>query len=108
MDSAINIGLIITYLAIGLALLGAIVFPIIQMAGDIKSAKGVLIGIVAFVAIFLLSYLLSSPETGAFYEAKNVSPNFARIIGAGLIATYIVFAGAVVAILYSQITKWIK
>lgn len=108
LSNSINIGLYLTYIALAVALIGAIVFPVIQMAGDIKRAKGALLGIGAIVAVFLISYALSSPETGAFYEAKGVSPTFSKVIGGGLIATYIVFFGAIVGILISSISKWVK
>lgn len=108
MDSAINIGIVITYILFAAAVIGAIVFPIIHMLGDLKSAKGALIGILVLVAIFAISYAISNPETGAFYERKGISPTMAKVIGGGLISTYIVFAGAVISILYSQIVKWFK
>lgn len=108
MESAINIGIYITYLLMGLAIIGAVVFPIVQMAGDIKKAKGALIGIGALLVVFFISYSLSTAETGLFFQNKGISPTFAKVIGGGLISTYIVFFGAVISIVISEITKWIK
>lgn len=108
MDSAINIGIVITYILFAAAVIGAIVFPIIHMLGDFKSAKGALVGILVLLAVFAVSYAISNPETGAFYESKGISPTMAKIIGGGLIATYIIFAGVIISVLYSQIVKWFK
>ncbi len=108
MDTAINIGFVILYILMIVAVIGVIVFPIIQMLGDLKSAKGALIGIGALLVIFFISYAISTPEVGAVYDKYNVSPNFSKIIGGGLIATYIMFAGVIVSILWSQISSWLK
>lgn len=108
MDSLINIGIYITYVLLIAAIAGAILFPVIQTFGDLKKAKGSLIGIGAAVALFLISYAISSPETGAFYDKFNISPAFSKVIGAGLIATYIITIAVLLSILYSQVAKWIK
>lgn len=108
METAINIGIYIAYLLLGLTIIGAVVFPIIQMAGDIKKAKGALIGVLAFVIVFLISYALSTPETGAFYDKFGITPTNAKVIGGALIATYIFFAGVIISVIYSQIVKWIQ
>lgn len=108
MDTAINIGFIIMYALMIAAVIGVIVFPLIQMLSDLKSAKGTLVGIGAILVVFLISYAISTPEVGAFYDKYNVSPNFSKVIGGGLIATYIMFAGVIVSILWSQISSWLK
>lgn len=108
MDTAINIGFIILYALMIAAVIGVIVFPLIQMLSDLKSAKGALIGIGAILVVFLISYAISTPEVGAVYDKYNVSPNFSKVIGGGLIATYIMFAGVIVSILWSQISSWLK
>jgi hypothetical protein len=108
LSNSINIGLVITYILIGAAIIGTVVFPLIQMVSDIKRAKSALIGIAAFLAVFLISYAISAPETGGIYEKFNISTTMSKIIGGGLIATYIVFAGAIIGIAASSISKWVK
>lgn len=108
MDTAIDIGFIIMYILVIASVLGVIVFPVIQMAGNLKSAKGTLFGVLGLVALFLISYAVSPAETGAFYQKMNISPNLSKAIGGGLLATYIVFAGVIISIVYAQINNWLK
>lgn len=108
MDTAINIGFVIMYILMVVAIVGVIVFPIIQMVGDLKAARGTLFSVLGLLALFFVAYAISPAETGAFYDKMNVSPNLAKAIGGGLIATYVVFAGVLISIAYSQISTWFK
>ena len=104
----INIGLYLTYILFAVAAITAIVFPIFQTFGDLKKAKGGLIGIGILLAVLLIAFLVSPAETGLFYEKHDISPTASRVIGAGLVATYIVFAGVVISILYAEVAKLFK
>ncbi|MFH1122016.1 MAG: hypothetical protein V1775_19520 [Bacteroidota bacterium] len=108
MDSLINIGLIVTYILIAVTVAGAVIFPIIHTLGDLKKAKGGLIGVALILVIFLISYAVSPAESGPFYEKFDISPNFSKVIGGGLIATYIFTIAVLLSIGYSQVSKWIK
>jgi len=108
MDSLINLGIILTYILIIASVAGAIIFPIIHTLGDLKSAKGGLIGIAVILVIFLISFAVSPAESGPFFDKFGISPTFSKIIGGGLISTYIFGLGAILSILYSQVSKWIK
>jgi len=104
----INIGLYLAYILIAIAIVTAIVFPLVQTFGDFKKAKGGLIGFGVLVAVLLIAYSVSPAETGLFYEKKGISPNMSKMIGGGLVATYIVFAGVVISIVYAEVAKWFK
>lgn len=108
MDTFINIGFVIMYILLVAAVLGAVIFPIIQMAGNLKAAKGTLIGVVGLVALFLIAYAVSPSETGEFYQRMGISPNLSKAIGGGLIATYIIFASVIIGIIYAQVSNWLK
>ncbi len=107
-DTAINIGFVIMYVLIVAAIIGVIVFPLIQMAGNLKAAKGTLFGVLGLVVLFLICYAVSPAETGAFYQKMNISPNLSKAIGGGLLATYIIFAAVLVSIAYTSVTNWLK
>ncbi|MBK6346790.1 MAG: hypothetical protein IPN08_02550 [Bacteroidales bacterium] len=108
MDSLINIGIIITYILLAVTVAGAVIFPIVHTLGDLKKAKGGLIGVALFLVVFLISYAVSPVETGPFYEKFEISPNLSKVIGGGLVATYIFTVAVVASIVYSQVSKWIK
>jgi hypothetical protein len=104
----IEIGLYLAYALIAVAAISSIVFPIIQTFGNLKKAKSGLIGFAVLIVVLVIAYVLSPAETGAFYEKKNISAGTSKLIGGGLLATYIVFAGVVISILYAEVAKWFK
>lgn len=104
----INIGLFLAYALMAIAAISAVVFPIIQTFGNLKKAKSGLIGFGILIAVLLLAYILSPAETGAFYDEHSISENASKVIGGGLLATYLVFAGVVISILYAEVAKWVK
>lgn len=108
MDTAINIGFVILYILLIAAVVGAVVFPVLQMAGNLKAAKGTIFSVIGLLALFFIAYAISPAETGAFYQKMNISPNLSKAIGGGLIATYIIFAGVIISIAFAQIKNWLK
>jgi hypothetical protein len=108
MDSLINIGLFLAYLLIAVAALGAVIFPLAQIFGNLKDARNGLIGFAILIAVLVISYAVSPAETGAFYDKKGISPGLSKLIGGGLLATFIFIIGVVGSILYSEIAKWFK
>jgi hypothetical protein len=108
MDSLINIGLYLAYLLLTVAALGTVVFALAQIFGNLKNAKNGLIGFAMLVAVLVISYALSPAETGAFYDKHHVSPGLSKLIGGGLLATFILIIGVVGSIIFSEIAKWFK
>lgn len=105
----IDIGLYVAYLAIFIAAAALLLFPVLSMVkGDAKNTKGTLLGVLALVAIFLISYLISPADQGPFYEKMQIGPSASKLIGAGLLSTYIIFAGLIGITLYSVVAKWFK
>lgn len=103
-----NIGFIALYILMIIAIIGVIIFPIVQMAGNLKAAKATIFSIIGLLVLFLIAYAVSPAETGAFYQKMGISPNLSKAIGGGLLATYIIFAGVIISIAYSQISNWLK
>jgi len=109
MDSLINIGLYIAYFALFIAVASLIYFPIASVVkGGLKNAKGSLVGIAVLVGIVILAYIISPADQGLFYTKMNVSAGESKLIGAGLITTYFIFAGLVIITLYTVVVKWFK
>jgi hypothetical protein len=109
MDSLINIGLYVAYFALFIAISLLVIFPIITLLkGNFKNAKATLIGIVALFAIMVLAYILSPADQGLFYTKTNTSAGMSKLIGAGLLTTYFIFAGLVIIIVYTSVANWFK
>jgi hypothetical protein len=109
MDSLITIGLYIAYFALFIAVAALIIFPVISFVkGNVKNAKVTLVGVGILVGIAILAYIISPADQGLFYTKMNVSAGMSKLIGAGLITTYIVLAGLVIITIYTSVIKWFK
>lgn len=98
-----------SYILLFFATFAALILEGVNLASDKKAAKSALIGIGFLGGIILISYLFADSEMPKFFgadkfiENKTVTPSSLRWIGAGLIATYILSAISVVAIIWSSI-----
>lgn len=109
MDSLINIGLYVAYFALFIAVAALIFFPIATLIkGNFKNAKATLAGIGILAVVILFSYIVSPADQGLFYTKMNISAGTSKLIGAGLLTTYIIFAGFVLITLYTVVIKWLK
>jgi hypothetical protein len=93
-----------------LALVAALVFPLIYIISNPKNAIRPLI-ILAIIAVFVfIAYSLGSDEIlnmPAYNGPDNVGPVLKKA-DTGLILTYILFIGALGSILYTEIAKLFK
>lgn len=111
--STLNIFFVATYLIMGLSLVLIVVFAIYNIFVKPKGAKNSLIGVGILVAILLVSFLLSNSNIDPEFATKmadtiEVTPSLSRQVGAGLIATYILGALSILAIVYTAVIKLIK
>lgn len=97
------------YLLLAIAAVSAIVFPIITMAQNPANGKNALIGVGGLVVVFVLGYLLSSGVETLDPEGKLLATAAeAKMSEAGLIAFYILGAGAIGSIVYAEVSKMLK
>jgi hypothetical protein len=102
-ETVINIGIVATFVLLGLAALLVIVFAILQLFANFKKAKGGLIGLAALALILFLSYLMSTSEA---YE--TVGPVTSQWIGGGITATFILIGLAFLAAVFTEVYKLIR
>lgn len=98
-DAGIDGGLWITYIALGIAAIATLGF---SLQGLTKKS---LIGLGAFVALFVVAYVL---DGGTVQPGWNVTESTSKWIGAGLILMYIALIGAICMIIYGEITRMFK
>ena len=103
----VSFGIPLAYIALGIAALGAILFPVIEMFKDLKKAITTFVSIGIIIVIFLVCYFLSANEPfsiGVFH----VPAGQMRFIEAGINMFYMLLAGSVLAILYSTFSRYFK
>jgi hypothetical protein len=103
----LDVGLYITYGLLAIAVITAIVFPIVNAIKTPALLLRSLVGIGALLVLFGIAYALSSSELSQ-RSAAMVTSGTARLISAGLILFYITLVGAVLAVIYSEVTKAFK
>jgi small-conductance mechanosensitive channel len=96
--------LVIAYVSLAIAVVVAVIFPVIHMASNPKQAVKGFLGFAAIVVLGLISYLLSSNEfTALQLERLKVSESISVLVGTGLILTYIVGVVTILAAVFLAI-----
>jgi hypothetical protein len=104
----IDIGIYACYILLFVALITAVVFPLLQITQNPKALVKSGIGVAGLVVLFIISYALSGNEVTARYITMDVHETASKLIGAGLILFYIILIATVVIMVYSEISKALK
>ncbi len=104
----IDFGLYATYVLLGVAVAAAIIFPIINSLSNPRSLMRAGAAIVGILVLFGIGYAMSDSKISNAAIAAGLDESGVKLIGAGLIMFYIVFAIAVLALIYSEISKALK
>lgn len=102
----VDAGLIFAYILIGLCALAAIGLPLVQAMGNPSSLKKIGISVGGLVVLFVVCYLIASDSTVGTTE--EVTGGTAKRVGAGIIMFYLLLAGALVSIVYTEVKKLSK
>lgn len=108
-EAAVGAMLTWAYIILGLALLSAVVFPLISMFSNPKGAVRTLVGLVVAVAAIFGLYSLSSAAP-MLLPNGDVFDNVAtlKLTDTGLYIAYIVMAAAFAAILFGELKSVFK
>ncbi len=106
--SLYSIAILITYIFLFVSIAAMIIFPIWFMIKNPKTAKGTLIGVGILAVVILISYFISSADQGEFYTKFDIGQGTSKMIGAGLIATYVMLFGVFAVAIYSSISDRFK
>lgn len=107
-DSAILDPMIyVTYVIFALTLLLVLIFVVQNLFTKRGSLKSTLIGVGAFAVVLIISYVLTSGSDAGlyFYNGAPATEAEAHMVGAGLVAFYILIAGAAISMLLAGIKK---
>jgi len=105
MESLVNIGIILSYLMVAFAALATIGFGVQKMIQNTNNAKKTMYTVGGLVVAFIIAYLLASDEVLNSYEKYNTTASSSKQVGMGLITFYLLLFGAIVAILYAELSK---
>lgn len=87
----------------------AIIMPVFGVLQNPKSATGSLIGLGSLVVVILVSYALASDEPIKLVSGKVIDDSFnLKFSDMGLYATYIMFAGVIVSLVFGELYKVFK
>jgi hypothetical protein len=104
----LDIGLYIFYVLLFVAVAAALVFPLINSFKAPADLIGTGIGIAVILVLFGVSYGLSDSQVSRAAIAMGLSESSVKLISAGLIMFYIVLVLAILALIYSEISKALK
>lgn len=98
------------YVLLGLAILAAVIFPIVRMFTRPKQAMKSLIGIVCVCVVILIAYALAdgTPMKMQGYNGPDNVPSMLILSDTIIYTMYILFGGAILAIIGSEIYRRLK
>ena len=95
----------LTYVGIFVCAVGAVLFGVYFFVSDFKRSIPALIGIVAFIVIVLISYVMASDIAD---PKLAVDASTVKWSGAGLITFYLLLGGAGLAVVAAEVMRFIK
>ncbi len=96
------------YVLLVLAAVAAVGFSLINLGTNIKGAKGTLIGVGALLLVVVIGYAMAGTDLTIKMQDMGITEGEVKWSGAGLITFYILFGLAVLAAIYSGVSKMIK
>ena len=97
---------IIAYVILGIILVLVVFFVLKNLFTNTKSLKSTLIGIGAFAAVIIISYVASGGDPTPYKLQDGIATEGqSHMVGTGLIAFYILLAIAAVSMTFSGVKK---
>lgn len=100
----------VAYIILGLSVLFVVVFVLKNLFTNTAGLKNTLIGVGAFAAVLIISYVLSGGDTiqYALQDGGFANAGTSQMVGAGLVAFYFLLAIAAIAMLFAGAKKIIN
>lgn len=104
----VNAGLYLAYAMFFIALIAAVVMPLLNSLSDPKSLMKAGIGIGAALVVYLIGYVISGNEVTDVYTQFGVDEGSSKTIGGGIIMIYLMAFIAIGGIIFGEISRIIK
>jgi hypothetical protein len=101
-------GLYISYALFAVGVLLAVVMPLIKAFDEPKKLVKAGIGLGGLLVVFLISWAIAGNEVTTMYTTKGVDVGLSKLVGGVLTMMYLLMGIAIVAIVYTEITKAFK
>jgi hypothetical protein len=102
-------GLYASYILLAVAVLAAIILPLISALNDPKSLLKTLGGVAVLVLIFFVAYSISGGEVLPSYEKQGLHTSGAsKFVGGTLFTMYSLIIIALIAIVVTEVKKAFK
>ena len=96
-------------ITLAVALVLVILFVLKNLFTNTKSLKSTLIGLGAFAAVLIISYAVSGGDTTQYKLQDGYATDAqSHMVGAGLVAFYILLAVAAISMIYAGVKKVIS
>jgi len=96
----------VSYAVLVIILVLVIIFVLKNLLSDPKSLKSTLMGVGVFAVVLIISYVVSGGDPTAYFSGDDMSsPEQSQLVGAGIVAFYILLFGAIAAMLFSGVKK---
>lgn len=96
----------VAYVIFVLVLVFVVFFVVKNLITNAKSIKNTLVGIGAFIAILIVSFVVSGGDPTKYYDNNVlVSDGTSQLVGAGLVTFYILVVVSLAAMAWSGINK---
>lgn len=101
-------GLYLAYILFGIGLIAAIVLPLVKALDEPKQLVKAGIGLGGLLVVFLISWAIAGNEVTNMYTEKGVGVGLSKLVGGVITMMYLLMGIAVVAIVYTEISKSLK
>lgn len=104
----LDIGLYVSYGLLIIAILAAIILPLINSLSNPKSLLKTGAGVIGIVVLFLICYLIADSGVNGKYMTLGVTEGTSKFVGGALLTMYVLFIVAIVGIIITELNKAIK
>lgn len=98
----------IAYVTFAIALVFVIIFVVMNLVSSGAAIKSTAIGVGAFLAVILISYLIAGGEETVTRDGEIITESTSRWVEAGIYAFYILGIIAVGSMIFSSVRKLAK
>ena len=101
----IDILIYVSYGLVGIALVLAIILPLISAFSNPQSLVRGAIGVIALAVVFGVAFAISGDEVTEVYARFNVGPELSKFVGATLTMMYLLIVITLLGVFFTEFKK---